>query len=296
MQIITPVDFTTGMLISSNATESYPAWVSGTNYSTGNTVWYTDGIYQALANHSNNVPPSGDLTHWLKIAPSNHYACFDRQSGNATKATSNLTFTISSGKFNSIALIGIVGAETINIKVRDSLGGTVMWEKDLNLTTSNISDWFEYFFNDPITKLTQFIFSSIPSTSTSHITLTVTGSALSLGEFVFGDKMVLGTTQYGAKVGIIDYSKKTTDDFGNTTLVVRPYSKRLTCSVMVNTVDLNKVQSTLYKIRAKPVVWIATEDDMYSESLIVYGFYKDFNCDLSYPTFGLYSLEVEGLA
>ena len=65
---------------------------------------------------------------------------------------------------------------------------------------------------------------------------------------------------------------------------------------MVNTVDLNKVQSTLYKIRAKPVVWIATEDDMYSESLIVYGFYKDFNCDLSYPTFGLYSLELEGLS
>ena len=135
-----------------------------------------------------------------------------------------------------------------------------MWEKDLNLTTSNISDWFEYFFNDPVTKLTQFIFSNIPSTSTSHITFTVTGSVLSLGEFVFGDRMVFGTTQYGAKAGIIDYSKKTTDDFGNTTLVIRPYSKRLTCSVMVSTVDLNKVQSTLYKIRAKPVVWIATDN------------------------------------
>lgn len=296
MQIITPVTFTTGMLVSSNATESYPVWVSGTNYSTGYTVWYTDGVYQALANHSNNVAPSLDLTHWLKISPSNHYACFDRQSGNATTATTNLTFTVNAGNFDSIALIGMVGADTISIVVRDGLGGSILWQKDLNLNALNILTWLDYFTIDREIKMTQFLFLDIPATSNSHITFTVTGATLSLGEFVFGAKKVLGTTQYGAKAGIVDYSRKITDDFGTTSLVKRAYSKRLTCDVMINTANINRVQNLLYSIRATPVVWIASDLDQYSEPLIVYGFYKDFTTSISYPSYALCSIECEGLA
>jgi hypothetical protein len=296
MQIITPVTFTTGMLISSTATEAYPAWVSGTNYSAGNTVWYTDGIYQALANHSNNVPPPTDLAHWLKISPSNHYACFDRQSGNATTATTSLSFTVNAGNFDSIALIGMTGADTISIQVRNGLGGPILWEKDSNLDSDNILSWWQYFTISPDTKLAQYIYSDIPSNANAYITFTVTGTMLSLGEFVFGYKKTLGLTQYGVRAGIVDYSKKTTDDFGNTTLVKRSYSKKLTCDVMVENANINKTQNLLYSLRAEPVVWIASPLDIYSEPLIVYGFYKDFSTTISYPSYAMCSIEVESLA
>jgi hypothetical protein len=273
------------MLISSNVTEAYPAWVSGTNYASGNTVWYTDGIYQALANHSNNVPPPSDLTHWLKISPSNHYACFDRQSGNATTASGSLSFTVNAGNFDSIALIGMVGADEVDIVVRDGLGGAILWQSNTNLNSLNITTWWDYFTIERDVKLAQFLFKDIP-----------TGTTLSLGEFVFGMKRTLGMTQYGAKAGIVDYSRKETDAFGVTSLVKRAYSKRITCDVMIETANINKTQNALYGIRATPVVWIASDLEQYSEPLIVYGFYKDFSTTISYPSYALCSVEVEGLA
>jgi hypothetical protein len=296
MQIITPVTFTTGMLVSSNVTESYPAWVSGTNYSTGNIVWYTEGIYQALANHASPTAPPLDLTHWLKLGPSNHYACFDRQSGNATTATTNMTFTINAGNFDSIALIGMIGADTINITVRSGLGGAILWQKDMNLNALNILSWLDYFTIEREIKMTQYLFTDIPANSNAHITFTVTGPSLELGEFVFGARKVLGKTQYGAKAGIVDYSRKVTDDFGTTSLVKRAYSKRITCDVMVDTANINRVQNLLYSVRATPVVWIASDLTQYSEPLIVYGFYKDFSTSIGYPSYALCSLEIEGLA
>jgi hypothetical protein len=284
------------VLVSSTATESYPAWVGGTNYSAGNTVWYTDGIYQALVNHTNNTPPPSDLTHWLKISPSNHYACFDRQSGNATTAATSLSFTVNAGNFDSIALIGMNGAKTISIQVRDGFGGALLWEKVSNLDSDNILSWYDYFYLDPESTLAQYIYFDIPTTANSHISFTVTGPTISLGEFVFGRKKTIGLTQYGVRAGIVDYSKKTTDDFGNTTLVKRSYSKKLTCDVMVENANINKTQNLLYNLRAEPVVWIASPMDIYSEPLIVYGFYKDFSTTISYPSYAMCSIEVESLA
>jgi len=296
MHIITPVTFTTGMLVSSTVSESYPLWVSGTNYSTGTIVWYTDGIYQALVNHTNTTVPGSDPTHWVRLGPSNHYACFDRQSGNATTASTSMTITVSAGNFDSIALVNLTGADTINIKVRNGLGGTILWEVDKNLNNANLTSWYDYFFIDPDSKLSQFIFTGIPTNASAHITLTITGATLSLGEFVFGYKRTLGLTQYGAKVGITDYSKKTTDDFGTTSFVKRAYSKKLSCDVIIENANINKVQNLLYSIRATPVVWIASDMDIYSEPLIVYGFYKDFSTSISYASYALCSLELESLA
>jgi hypothetical protein len=43
---------------------------------------------------------------------------------------------------------------------------------------------------------------------------------------VLGQLRDLGSTPLGAKGGITDYSKKSTDDFGNLSLVERGFAKR----------------------------------------------------------------------
>jgi hypothetical protein len=51
----------------------------------------------------------------------------------------------------------------------------------------------------------------------------------------------------------------------------------------------------MYSLRAKPCVWIAADDPLLQEPLIVYGFYKDFSTDIAYPSYSMCSISIEGL-
>ena len=55
------------------------------------------------------------------------------------------------------------------------------------------------------------------------------------------------------------------------------------------------MQSYLYTLRATPAVWIASDEIRFEETLIVYGFYKDFSTEISYPTFSKCNIEIESL-
>ena len=48
------------------------------------------------------------------------------------------------------------------------------------------------------------------------------------------------------------------------------------------------------ELRATPALWIGSTDADFSQSLVVYGFYKDFYISIDYPTMALSSLEIEG--
>jgi hypothetical protein len=56
---------------------------------------------------------------------------------------------------------------------------------------------------------------------------------------------------------------------------------------------IDDVVTTLAAYRSTPIVWIGA-DNIYT-SLIVYGFYKDFDVDIAYPTVSYCSLTIEGL-
>jgi hypothetical protein len=113
-----------------------------------------------------------------------------------------------------------------------------------------------------------------------------------VGEIIIGNKETLGDTQYTPSVGIIDYSVKEVDTYGNYTVQERAYSKRLTCTTVILNTALDATYNTLAGVRAMACVWVGSE--LYA-SMIVYGFYKDFSIILSYKNFSLCELEIEGL-
>jgi hypothetical protein len=119
-----------------------------------------------------------------------------------------------------------------------------------------------------------------------------TGSTASCGECIVGLQRVIGTTQMGASLGIIDYSVKQTDDFGNFTVLERAYSKRADITVWVDNNDLDEVQRLLNLYRATPIVYIGS--DKYT-STIIYGFYRDFETVISYPTLSVLNIDLESL-
>jgi len=282
--------------IASNITETLPVYSSVTTYGLGAQVIDNISKYESLQAGNLNHSPSTSPTWWLRVGPSNWHAMFDDQVSTSSIMNIPMDLIFQTGPIDTFYL-GNVQAESATVIVRDGLGGPIIYEKTLVLNGEESLDWYQYFFYDPLIKRTQALFTGIPPYSNSHVYLTVENgpNPVSVGIVSYGNLITVGKTQYGASVGIIDYSKKETDEFGNTIFVKRAFSKRMNCQVFVNNTQLNRTQRLLYDIRAVPVLWIASEDPSLEEPLVVFGFYRDFSTEISYPTASLCNIEVEGL-
>lgn len=284
-------------LVYSDVTDPTPVYSSATSYVQFDKVRYLGKIWESITASSNvNHQPDISPTWWLELGPDNIHAAIDTQISTVSTATTSMTFVVKPGVIDSIALINME-ATIAEIAVADPTNG-VVYTNIAGLSGSAVYDWYQYFFYDPLLKRTQVVFYSIPPYIDSLVTVRLSGSVgdiISVAQALFGNNYTVGKTQYGANVGIIDYSTKETDAFGTTTFIERAFSKRLNAQVILNNAELNRVQSFLYSIRAKPSVWIASDDPSYEESLVIYGFYRDFSTEIAYPTFSLCSLEIEGL-
>ena len=294
MKVIKQTTFQESMLISSNVVEAEAAWNSVTTYAKDALVYEgVAGVYQSLVNSNLNHQPSISPTQWVRIGPTNGRAMLDQTVSTQTISSSPIIVTLATGIIDSIAFINL-NARSINVTVRDGLGGIVIYNETIDLI-AGVTDWYDYYFSD-IEQKTQCVFTGIPPYGSAHVTVTVTGSTnVSVGELIFGKIREIGGTQYGASAGIKDYSKKTTNEFGATVLSQGNYAKRMNTQTYILNSKLNNVQRMLYDLRATPSVWIATDVADFNETLIVYGFYVDFTTEIPYPTHSLCSIEIEGL-
>lgn len=103
----------------------------------------------------------------------------------------------------------------------------------------------------------------------------------------------LGTTETAPTIGIVDYSRRVTDDFGVTTVVERGFARRMSVRLAVAFDEVDALQRRLAALRATPVLWVADDD---FDSLTMQGFYKDFSLDLALPPVSYCTLTIEGLA
>lgn len=293
MKVIKPTAFTESMLVSSNAVESHANYSAGTTYAKDAIVNLGTHLYQSLVNNNLGNTPSTSPLYWLDIGPNNIHAMFDNQVSTTTISSTPLVVAFKPGIFNSLALLGLVG-NSLDIAVRDGTGGPITYTATFALDGTVISDWYQYFF-EPFVQKSEVVMTDIPPFSNSEVTITLTGgSTVQIGLCSFGTFYFLGDTEYGANVGITDYSRKDTDDFGVTTFVQRAYSKRMTARLMLDTAQINRVQRILADIRANPSVWIGADGDDYLPTLM-YGYYRDFSIEIAYQTKSFCSLEIEGL-
>jgi hypothetical protein len=221
---------------------------------------------------------------------------FDTQTLTTSSANTELSVTIASGVIDTVAVLNCT-AETVTITVRDGLGGVVLFNETTTLIGGSLPEnaW-DYYFTDPTVLLTQAIAVDIPTYQSAHVTITLLGgSAVSAGNVVMGRGKSLGLAEYGASSGILDFSTKTTSSFGETTFVKKGFKKTLNVRSFVENTYLNIIQNTLYSVRATPCLWIANEDTIFSEALVLYGFYKDFNTEITYPAHSYITIEIEGL-
>lgn len=298
MKLIKPTTMTDSILVSSTVPENdYPAWVSGTTYAIGARTIRPSvhKVYERLGAGAGTIAPELDPVNWMLIGATKRWAPFDDVVGTLATGASPLNYTLRPGFIDSLALFELSG-RYVDVVMRDATGGSVVYQSRIDLEVTDIETIFDWFFSE-LDLRTDVVITDLPGQYASaelSVTVTATTGNVSVGVMKPGLITDLGETQYGASIGIDDYSRKERDIFGNTSITERAYSKKGSFTLMTTLSSFNRIYRTLAALRATPCVYIATEEVGY-EPLFIYGFYSGFNIEITYPDYHLCSLEIEGL-
>lgn len=295
MNVIRPLTVTDAMLTASNVPETdYTAWNAATNYSVGDYCirTTTHKVYKCLVAGVNATAPESNPTKWLDYSPTNRWAMFDQRTGTQTQQATSITFTIVPGAVvSSIAFINL-SAATVRIVMTDPTDG-VVYDVTHSATVASLSgDWDSFFF-DYITRKTDIVVQDLPTYPAASIAVTIADAGTAkVGVVALGRSIELGDADHGASFGITDYSRKTADEFGGYTIVQRAFAKRASFNIKVPKTIVDSVAALLTELRSTPCVWVGHVD---YQGTIVYGFYKDFDIVIAYPTWNDARIEIEGL-
>lgn len=288
-----------GLVYSNVAETDYSVWSSATTYALAARVILTSSgthkIYESLQASNLNHDPLTSPLWWVEVSPTNRWCAFDTSVSTQTKQSTTINYSVSPGQaVNTVAALNIYGANSLTVTMSSALAGGTVYTKTVDLTsTPSGSDWWAWFYATR-TAPTQAILTDLPSYSDAVISFSFSGGAgLAVGVIMLGRQQAFGVgINYGARVGIQDYSRKEKNDFGDTVLVQRAFAKRANFDMQIAKAEVDSFQNFLSDVRAKPCLWIGST--VY-ESTTIFGFYKNFDILISYPTFADCSLELEGL-
>jgi hypothetical protein len=296
MYVVKPIPFKPAMLVSTTALEPTPLWVSGGSYSKNAEVTWPDPNgnvrkWKSLINHNTDTP--GTTEKWLNIGPCNKCAMFDNMVSTQTVAASPLAVVLEpGGVISNLALLNTIGNE---VKVEMLVGGEVVYENTQSLQVAEIASWWDYYFVED-EQVSQITISDLPLFYAPQIRITITGAgSVAIGHTVFGPRFEIGSLSLGATSGIIDYSKKITDEFGTTEFVERAFADELSGQVLVENSQLNSLKRKLRELRATPTLWVGTDNETYRETLVVFGWYRSHRIAINYPAHSLIDFDIEGL-
>lgn len=297
MRMIRPYSVTAANL-TSNVAITGTEYAAGATYALGDTVINTTGAnptyheYESLI-AGNTGRALDDAAAWLDLGAINRFRMFDQVNGTLTTNATSIDVTIAvTGRADGLALLGL-DAETVQVVVTAGAYGTVYNQTYSLIDNDGITSWFDYFSEDVVYSA-DLVLTDLPLYTNPSIQVIITkpGGTVSCGTMVLGQSIDLGASVYGAQAGIIDYSRKETDDFGNTSLVERSYAKRSRFKLVAPNPRVDAIFRTLAQYRATPAVWVGIESQ---SATWAYGWARDWYVEFSMMEQSHISLEVEGL-
>lgn len=296
LRIVPPLPVTDSVLVATDVPESaYAAWNSGTAYAVGNRVHLTSThkVYEALTANTNK-PPATSPADWAEVGPTNRWALFDASNSTQTAQAVAFYYELTpTGAFNAAALLNITGGLEVRWRVTHGTLGTLLDDTDSLASLPMQAGWWEWFYGERRGP-TLAVRTDLPGIIGATLRVDVTGTtALAAGVLLFGQTKEIGMlVQQGARVGIQDYSRKETNEWGDVVLVQRAFAKRASFDVPVTAPLVDEAVQFLSLYRAIPCLFIG--GGRY-EATTVYGFLKDWDVSITYATHSVLSLQLEGL-
>ncbi|SHL10056.1 hypothetical protein SAMN05216428_10173 [Nitrosospira sp. Nsp11] len=298
MKIVQPIIINDAALLSTNVSETlYPPYDAGYSFALGARAQVVGPdlhqVYESLVDGNLGNTPATSPAKWAYVSVTNPWLMFDRSVTSQTVQQDSISVSIrAAGRCSALALLN-VSATSARVVMTDAIEGEV-YDRTFSLVSdSGIDNLYSYFF-EPIVRLQDLMVLDLPlyASSTITVTLSAPGEEVKCGALLIGPSTNVGGTEYGATVGIQDFSVKQQDEWGNYSIVERAFRKRASFPVIVDAGRVDTLQSLLAALRATPTLYIGTDE---YKSTAVYGFYKDFTVQIAYPTESVLEVEIEGL-
>ncbi len=301
LALVNPLAITDAMLTATDVTEAdYGVYNGATTYALADRVIVTTAgvhkIYESLqaANTGHDPTLAASETWWIEVSPTNRWKPFDASNSTQMSKAASAYYTITPGvAVNAVAALN-VSADSVRIRVTDPTDGVVYDQTTSLLGEIPTPDWYDYFFAT-VSPLDQVIALDVPPYVNAAIRVDFAAASgnVACGVLLMGYQLTFGEgIEYGARGGIQDYSRKETNAWGDTVLTQRAYAKRAEWAMKVANTEIDALLRALAAVRATPCLWVGY--DAYSLTT-VFGFYKDFDIAISYPTFSDCSLTIEGM-
>ena len=256
----------------------------------------------AVAHTSAASPlPEDNATQWVDIGPTDRWAPFDSYTNTRASTVTSMTYVLSPGYVNALALYGLVGAQ-YSITIKDAPAGATIYSTS-GFLTQDPPGWYEYLFVVQGVR-DKLVLQNLPIRPTAEITITITAATgqpvgigiIVVGDFVpiVGDTAEWGGVQYGATAEPVTYSYINTDEYGTTTIVRRHATTNMRVQVTMPRQFADTSLQHLQSVLDQPVACIATTSKGY-DGLNVFGLIS--TSPVSYDSFNIASidLQVKGL-
>lgn len=292
MQIIRPMAVTPENLLSSDVDPTAPDYDVGDTYDKGEIVQSDSKEYESLQD-ANTGHALTETDWWLLRGADNEWRMFDGALNSQTSNPESITVEIQGeGIVDSFALLNL-NAQSVQITLTDAVDGLVFDQTYSLLDNSAVVDWFSYFF-EPFRRTTDLtvLGSTLYRNAVVWIQLLEPDGVARIGECVMGQGRTIGQTGMGARLGILDFSRKERDQFGNVEILQRDYSRTGGFDVLIDNATLNATLNLVAELRATPLVWIPAAQ---YASATIYGFFRDAEVVVAYPNHSLVNLQIEGL-
>lgn len=256
------------------------------------------GTHTVQTNALNYGNAITDTDYWLDVGPMNKWAMFDNYNTSQTSRSSNIEVQIAPGtRVDTVALLNLSGASSVRIQANN---GSTYYDQTYSLSeTAFADDWYAGTYSETFYK-NRFAVSNITPNSGTTLTITISGSGtVYCGSCIVGLSKDIGDAEYGAEIGIDDYSLISRDDYGTLTITERDYNDRGDFTLFVPKEKNAAILSLITSYRADPVLWLMVPDDDvvgdWDGPGIIYGIPTSFKSLIRQPSHVWYNLEITGL-
>lgn len=252
------------------------------------------------ANTGNTPRKASSSAWWQEEGASNKWAAFDGSiTSQSTGVYVEYIITLSSAVYaDTLALLNISGTSVTVICTESAV---VTYTSTQSLITStwvnNTATASPYAVKE---RLQNVVFTDLPimtAGGTVKVTLTTASpypyELCAIGGVILGRAVTIASgTEYGASMGIQDYSVIEENDFGNFTIVERTFSKQASFTMHCLGTEAAMIFELLARLRATPCLYIGS--GTYTPT-VIYGFPSDWSIVIQYPTYSVLNIDIKGL-
>lgn len=207
---------------------------------------------------------------------------FDLYLNTQSEAANQIEVEISFNNCDRVALFNMDAVE-VELELTDNDTASVVQTKTIDLSLGG-------------GKYQQWIVESlyVYADATLKITISNPGSTAKCGMCAIGLSADIGQTLYGARSGYVDYSIKSTNDFGYTYLSPGNWAKAPQIQTQIDRENVDAVYEDLVNARGSFVVLDANEGETDFETFRIYGFLEDWRIAMDNPTKANVNLTIRG--